>query len=91
MRGVGSSTEVKNIRLEYVQFIHCNRRGKAGYVNTDASRLVILIMGKCESYFYCFHFVVYSNLPFSAGIPCALSLIGGHLILVGYLFDSSDY
>lgn len=82
MKGVGSSTEVKSIILEYAQFIRCNRRGKAGYVNTDASRLVILIMGKGESYFY-FHFVVYSNLPFSAGIPCALSLIGGHLILVG--------
>lgn len=46
MRGAGSSIEGKSIRLEYRQFIHCNKRGKAEYMNLNASRLVILVMGK---------------------------------------------
>lgn len=46
MRGVGSSIEGKSIRLEYGQFVHCNEREKAEYMNTNASRLVILVMGK---------------------------------------------
>lgn len=58
-------------------------------MNTDASRVVILVMGQCESHSDWLYFFVYSNLPSSAGIPCVSLLIGGRLIFTGYLLLES--
>lgn len=59
-------------------------------MNTNASMLVILVMGKYENYLDCFYFLISSNLPSSAGIICEL-LVGGHPILTGHVLDSLDY
>lgn len=57
----------------YGQFIHYNRRGKAEYVNIDGSRLVILVMGECESYSDWFYFFHLFQSPIHAGIPCVVA------------------